>query len=150
MSETASPRGLRDVSPVDDVPGGLDVESDTVEPSTYVFNLKKYETTMAEVHTAVLLSRTSGRAKWWRSTSVTIKRNDSDEVVSVSLSCAACAKVISLANPSKFWSTHTASCKQKGKHVVGEVIDSKGHSFDACLFACMALALVQYFLNMCS
>jgi hypothetical protein len=144
MSETASPSfECRDEFPVEDVPGGLDVESDTVESKTYMFNQRKYES-MAELHTAVLLSRTSGRAQWWRSTSVTVKRNDSDEVISVSLSCAACAKSISLGNPSKFWTSHKSNCKQRGKDVVGEVIDSKGTcaSFYACLSACMLLALV--------
>jgi hypothetical protein len=144
MSEPASPSfECRDESPVDDVAGGLEVESDTVDPKTYMFNQKKYES-MAEVHTAVLFSRTSCRAQWWRTTSVTVKRNDSDEVISVSLSCAACAKSISLGNPSKSWTSHKSSCKQRGKDVVGEVIDSKGTcvSFYACLSACMVLALV--------
>jgi hypothetical protein len=43
---------------------------------------------IADIHTAVLLSRTSGTAQCWRSSSITVDRNDFNEVVSVSLSWA--------------------------------------------------------------
>jgi hypothetical protein len=118
MSEPVSPTAEVVLDP-------LHADSSTVEPQTYLFNQKKYES-IADVHTAVVLSRSSSRAQWWRCTTVTVKRNDSDEVISVTLSCAACAKTISLGNPSKFWTSHRAHCQQKSKDVTGELIDSKG------------------------
>jgi hypothetical protein len=54
-----------------------------------MFRQKKYES-IADIYTAVLLSRTSGTAQCWRTTPVTVDRNGIDEVVSVSLSWAAC------------------------------------------------------------